>query len=38
VPRRVETGQRNEKAVIIVEGLQPGARVALSEPTRAEAS
>ena len=32
VPREVKTGPRNERAVIILEGLEPGARVALSEP------
>jgi multidrug efflux pump subunit AcrA (membrane-fusion protein) len=32
VPREVKTGPRNERAVIILEGLAPGARVALSEP------
>jgi len=35
--RRVETGERNDEAVVVVSGLSPGQRVALSEPTRLEA-
>ncbi|MBN1458462.1 MAG: efflux RND transporter periplasmic adaptor subunit [Armatimonadetes bacterium] len=38
VPQAVKTGPRNEEAVVILEGLQPGARVALSEPAQREAS
>lgn len=36
-PRRVETGKRNDEAVVITKGLEPGERVALSDPTRSEA-
>ena len=35
-PRRVETGARNDEAVVIVSGLEEGERVALSDPTRLE--
>jgi multidrug efflux pump subunit AcrA (membrane-fusion protein) len=35
--RPVETGERNDKAVVITKGLKAGERVALSDPTRAEA-
>ena len=35
VPREVETGDRNEVAVVIVAGLKAGEPVALSDPTRA---
>ena len=38
VPQTVKTGARNEEAVVILEGLQPGARVALSEPAPREAN
>ena len=34
--RRVKTGQRNDEAVVILEGVKAGERVALSDPTRAE--
>lgn len=33
--RRVVTGERNDEAVVIKEGLRPGERVALTDPTRA---
>jgi HlyD family secretion protein len=36
LPRRVETGERNDEAVVIVSGLEEGERVALSDPTRLE--
>jgi len=35
LPRRVDTGERNDKSVVIVQGLSPGDHVALSDPTRA---
>jgi RND family efflux transporter MFP subunit len=35
-PRQVETGARNDEAVVIVSGLDEGERVALSDPTRLE--
>jgi RND family efflux transporter MFP subunit len=35
VSRRVRTGERNDKSVVIVEGLKPSEHVALSDPTRA---
>jgi len=38
VARRVKTGERNEKAVTVLEGLKPGESVALSDPTRMETS
>lgn len=34
LPRRVETAERNDEAVVIVSGLEEGERVALSDPTR----
>ncbi len=34
VGRKVKTGERNDKAVVVLEGLKPGQRVALSDPTR----
>ncbi|NIM06883.1 MAG: HlyD family efflux transporter periplasmic adaptor subunit [Armatimonadetes bacterium] len=37
VPRRVETGERNDEAVVITKGLKEGERVALSDPTKTEA-
>jgi multidrug resistance efflux pump len=37
-PRVVKTGKRNEKAIVILEGLAPSKRVALSDPTRGKAS
>ena len=37
VRREVKTGERNDKAVVVLEGLKPGERVALSDPTRAGA-
>jgi len=36
LPRRVETAERNDEAVVIVSGLEEGERVALSDPTRLE--
>lgn len=36
LPRRVETGERNDEAVVILSGLEEGERVALSDPTRLE--
>jgi len=38
VPRQVKIGERNEKAVTILEGLKAGEEVALSDPTREEAT
>jgi len=38
VARKVKTGERNEKAVTVLEGLQPGESVALSDPTLGETS
>jgi HlyD family secretion protein len=38
VARKVKTGERNEKAVTVLEGLKPGESVALSDPTRGETS
>ena len=38
VARKVKTGERNEKAVTVLEGLTPGESVALSDPTRGETS
>ena len=35
--RRVETGKRNDEAVVVKSGLKPGERVALSDPTHREA-
>jgi multidrug resistance efflux pump len=35
VSRKIETGDRNDKSVVILEGVKPGERVALSDPTRA---
>jgi multidrug resistance efflux pump len=32
-PRRVKLGKKNDEAVVITEGLKPGERVALSDPT-----
>jgi len=37
VSRRVETGARNDRWVVITDGLKPGETVALSDPTRAGA-
>ncbi len=37
-PRKVETGQRNDEEVIVLDGLKAGERVALSDPTRRETS
>ncbi len=37
IRREVKTGERNDKAVVVLEGLKPGERVALSDPTRAGA-
>jgi len=37
IPRRVETGDRNDEAVVAVSGLKEGERVALTDPTRMEA-
>jgi RND family efflux transporter MFP subunit len=36
--RKVKTGQRNDEAVVVLEGLKAGERVALGDPTRREAS
>jgi len=36
VERKVVTGERNDEAVVIREGLRPGERVALSDPTKVE--
>jgi 3-mercaptopyruvate sulfurtransferase SseA len=33
--RKINTGDRNDKSVVILEGVKPGDRVALSDPTRA---
>ncbi|MFB3882253.1 MAG: efflux RND transporter periplasmic adaptor subunit [Armatimonadota bacterium] len=38
VPRRIRIGERNDKSVIILEGVKAGERVALGDPTRAGAS
>jgi HlyD family secretion protein len=38
VARKVKTGERNEKAVTVLEGLKPGESVALSDPTLGETS
>ena len=38
IARKVKTGERNEKAVTVLEGLTPGESVALSDPTRGETS
>jgi HlyD family secretion protein len=35
--RKVKTGKRNDEAVVIAEGVKKGERVALSDPTKAEA-
>ncbi len=37
-PRKIKTGERNDEAVVILEGLKPNEQVALSDPTRGEAS
>lgn len=37
VERKVKTGKRNDEAVVILEGLKKGERVALSDPTKVEA-
>jgi HlyD family secretion protein len=37
VSRKVKIGERNEKAVVVLEGLKAGEEVALSDPTREEA-
>jgi len=34
LPRQVKTGARNDKWVVITDGLKPGETVALSDPTR----
>jgi multidrug resistance efflux pump len=35
LPRKIKTGDRNDKSVVILAGVKPGDRVALSDPTRA---
>lgn len=35
VPRKIKTGERNDKSVVILEGVKAGERVALTDPTRA---
>jgi len=35
VPRKIRTGERNDRSVVIIEGVRPGERVALSDPSRA---
>ncbi len=37
VARRVKTGERNDKSVVILEGVEAGEHVALADPTRASA-
>lgn len=37
VERKVKTGKRNDEAVVLLEGLKKGERVALSDPTKAGA-
>jgi len=37
VSRRIKTGDRNDEAVVVLEGLKSGEQVALSDPTRTEA-
>ncbi len=34
VPRKIETGERNDKSVIVLKGVKPGENVAMNDPTR----
>ncbi len=36
VARKVETGERNDEAVVVRKGLELGERVALGDPTKVE--
>jgi multidrug efflux pump subunit AcrA (membrane-fusion protein) len=37
VERPVKTGERNDEAIVILEGVAPGESVALTDPTKAQA-